>query len=255
MSEKIKDYLGVVGVIFLVFLMGATITCLSIYRDSIPKNSLRSFTVSEEGKVVAIPDVAMFSFNVTTQGGMDVSSLQEENTEKMNKAIEFLKDNDVEDKDIKTLSYNIEPRYEYVNNGQFISYPRTDREIVGYTVTQTVSVKARDFSKTGELLSGVVNNGANSVSSLSFDIDDKEAYEQEARAKAILAAKEKAKIIAGTGKFKIGRLISVQEYSSVPYFGGDRSFEAALSSKAPAPVIEAGSQDVTVNVTLTYEIK
>ncbi len=254
MSEKIKDYLGLVGVIFLVFLMGATIACLNIYNNSIPKNSLRSFTVSEEGEVVAIPDVAMFSFRVITQGGLDVGGLQNENAEKTNKAIDFLKANGVEDKDIKTLSYNIEPRYEYKNNKEFISFPRMEGEIVGYTITQIVSVKARDFSKTGEILSGVVDNGANFVSNLSFDIDDKEEYEQEARAKAILAAQEKAKIIAGTGKFKIGRLISVQEYSS-PIYRNFMTAEKLDMASSVEPAIEAGSQEVTVNVTLTYEIK
>ena len=133
-------------------------------------------------------------------------------------------------------------------------------EIVGYTITQTVAVKVRDFGKIGAIVSGVVENGANSVSQLSFAIDDPDMFESEARGQAIQKAKEKAKAVAKAGGFSVGRLLSIQEGGSPIYYpmyekaALDYGMGGAVSS-APAPTIEPGSQEVKIFVTLVYEIE
>ncbi|MBI4094576.1 MAG: SIMPL domain-containing protein [Candidatus Liptonbacteria bacterium] len=209
-----------------------------------------------EGKVVAVPDVARFTFSTITQGGLDIAALQAENTSKVNKAIAFVKSNGVDAKDIRTESFNLEPRYQY------FSCPRTGGpcpppEIVGYTARQTVSIKVRDFAKIGALLSGVVENGANSVSQLSFTIDDPFAVENEARAEAIAKAQEKAKAVARAAGFRIGRLISVDEGYTPIFRTFDKAEALGFGGAAPAaaPSIEPGSQEVMVTVTLRYEIQ
>ena len=108
------------------------------YAQSIQPSSFRSFGVSADGKAVGIPDVAQFSFSVITEGGKDIGALQKDNTEKVNKAIDFVKKNGVEAKDIKTEQYGLEPRYQYFACKTGACPPA---EIVGYSVRQTVSVK------------------------------------------------------------------------------------------------------------------
>jgi uncharacterized protein YggE len=129
---------------------------------------------------------------------------------------------------------------------------------VGYTITQSVEVKVRDFSKAGDILSGVVGSGANSVSSLNFTIDDPTRVQSEARAQAIQKAKEQAETVAKAGGFKVGRLLSIDEGYSPVYdrsYGMGGSNESMKSmSAAPVPAIEPGSQDIVVNVNLRYEI-
>jgi hypothetical protein len=256
MNKTIKNALGIAGVIFAVMLAASVASYANTYSKSIEPSSFRSFSVSAEGDAVGIPDIAEFTASVVTEGGTDIGKLQEENTEKINAIIAYVKDNEVEDKDIKTGSYSISPRYEYCY-GEGVCPPRS---IKGYTITSSVTIKARDFDKAGEMLSGVVQEGANTVSSLMFKIDEPDTYAKEARDEAIAKAKVKAKELAESAGFKIGRLLSINEGYSTPYYLGAgydsyaKTEEMALSSRMPVP-IEAGSQELTSTVTLTYEIR
>lgn len=262
MNNKLKNILGIalVAAVF-VFAFGY-LDYVASYSRSTQPSSYRSFSVSGEGKVTAIPDIAQFTFSVVTQGGKDIAALQKENTDKTNSAIDFLKAQGIEAKDIKTTKYNMEPRYQYYSckNPESSVAPCPPAEIVGYTITQTVLVKIRDFTKIGTIISGVVENGANSVSSLSFTIDDRTALENQAKEKAITQAREKAQLVAKAGGFIVGRLLSVDE-GYTPYYayglGSEetKKMSALDSVEAAPPTIEAGSQEITVDVTLRYEIK
>jgi hypothetical protein len=257
--DKPKIYLGS-AIVLAVFLFVVGYLCyVGAYSKSIQPGSYRSFSVSGEGKITTIPDIAQFTFSVITEGGKDIASLQKDNTDKTNKAIDFVKIQGVETKDIKTTNYNLSPKYQYYNCDRLSSItPCPPAEIVGYTITQTISVKIRDFAKIGDIMSGVVNSGANSVSSLSFGIDDQTAVENQAREKAIAKAREQANLVAKAGGFKVGRLISIEEgytpYYSTKGLGGGISYDSVAVPEA-APVIEAGSQEITVSVTLRYEIQ
>lgn len=254
MNTKIKDILAGVTILFLLVLSGAAISYVRTYDRQAQPGNFRSFSVTGEGTVVAVPDVAQFTFTVITEGGEDVASLQEENANKTNAAIDYLKENGIEDEDIKTQQYNVQPRYQYSpcrGDG-----PCLPPEIVGYTINQSVSVKARDFDKAGELLSGVAKAGANSVSQLSFTIDDPSELENQARAEAVAEAAEKAEAIADAGDFKVGPILSIGEFNSpqpIPYAQG---FGGAYAEDARTTVaVEPGSEEVTVSVTVTYEIR
>lgn len=258
MDNKLKNYLAMALVLAIFVFAFGYLNYVYTYSKSAEPASYRSFSVSGEGKVTAIPDIANFTFSVITQGGKDISSLQAENTEKANNAIDFLKAQGIEAKDIKTSNYSINPRYQYYDCKEPYSSitPCRSAEIVGYTITQTVSVKIRDFDKIGTVVSGVVDNGANSVSSLSFTIDDPTALEDQAKEQAIAQAREKAKLVAKAGGFDVGKLISIEE-GYVPYYayGKGTSDTAMESVSSPVPAIEPGSQEITVNMTLRYEIK
>lgn len=270
MSEKIKNYIGIAVIIAVLLFALAYLRYVDSYAKNVEPASFRSFTVTGEGKAVAIPDVAQFTFSVITEGGKKIADLQKENTDKTNKIIEFLKKLGVEAKDIKTINYSVDPKYQYYScppviyqEGGAQSSPRPcpPPEISGYTISQTVSVKVRNFDKSGEILAGVVENGANSVSQLNFTIDDRSAVEQEAREEALSRAKEKAVATAKAGGFKLGRLLTIEEGSApypIPYesYGyGGASPLVADKAALPPPTLEPGSQEITVTVSLKYEIQ
>ena len=234
------------------------------YASSIQPTSFRSFSVSADGKVVAVPDVAKFTFSVLTEGGKSLADLQASNTKKVNAAIDFVKSKSVDAKDIKTQQYSVDPRYQYYScpHPESSVTPCPPADIVGYTVTQSVAVNVRDFNTIGDILAGVVTKGANSVSSLQFTVDDPTAPQNQAREEAIKKAQDKASAIAKAGGFSLGRLLSIDEGTTPqPYY----PVYAMADSKAmgigggavatPAPSVEPGSQDVNVTVTLRYEIK
>lgn len=277
LSEYSKiDYFKWVKAIAILVVAFSVASYAGTYSKSIQPSSFRSFSVSGEGKVVAIPDVAEFSFTVITEGGSDLVKTQAENTAKINAAIKFVKSEGVKDADIKTQNYNISPRYQNyqcdylrplplgVESGaaispEYYSRPCPPAEIVGYTISQAVLVKARDFDKIGALLVGVVENGANSVYGPNFTIDDPTEIENEARAKAIGNARIKALSIVKAGGFRLGRVLAISEGGYYPPYYQRFAENAIADGKgggiASAPAIEPGSQDVVVNVSITYEIR
>ena len=247
-NDQIKSYLYITIIIALLLGAFASIKYVSAYSKSSQPSSYRSFNVSGDGKEVVVPDVGQFSFGVITEGDKDIAKLQKENTDKINKAIEFLKGKGIDKKDITTENYSVDPRYQYFNCVSGRVCPPA--EIIGYNVNQTVSVKIRNFDIIGDTLSGVVQNGANNVSQLQFTIDDPTEVQNLAREKAIAKA----------GDFGLGRLLSIEEGSQsapVPMaingygMGGEMARDKAVS----VPSIEPGAKEVNVYVTLTYEIE
>jgi uncharacterized protein YggE len=278
MNQTTKNVLGVAIVLAVLAVGYAAISFVNSYGESIQPSSFRSFYVSGQGKAIAIPDIAEFTFTVITQGGKDVSALQSQNTTAANKAIAFVKSEGVADKDIKTQYYNVSPDYQTYNcnieqplvysgassgsTGSVIGVspvrPCPPASIVGYTVTQTVDVKIRDFAKIGDIMGGVVTNGANEIGQLSFTLDDPSAAQNQAEADAIAKAKTEAQAIAQAGGFKIGRLLNVQTGNSYPtynYAQVSGGMESVKSAPTAAPAIQAGSEEVDMTVTLQYEIQ
>lgn len=262
MDKDIKNYhnfwiIEAKVVLFFLFIIAVFWYVSAYSRSVVPE---RTFTVSGEGKVVAVPDIARINIGVLTEGGKNLTDLQRQNTEKVNRFISYLKEQGIDEKDIKTEYYNISPRYQYFSCPPTTvplgveTYPEIrpclPSEIIGYSISQSVLVKVRDLNKTGDILSGVVERGANTVSGPNFTIDDPVGLENEARESAIKQAREKAKSMAKAGGFRVGKLISIQEGFVSPYF------PVAFEAKGGAvPSIEPGSQEIVVNVTLTYEIK
>lgn len=210
--------------------------------------SAKTVSVSAEGKVTVSPDIAKISFSVVSEG-VNPKALAEDNNKKMNSAINLIKSQGVDEKDIKTVEYNLNPRYEYDKKTKktFIS---------GYSLTQSVLVKVRDLDKTAEILAGLPELGINQIGQISFEIDEPEKYLVEARDQAFNKAKIKAGEMAAKNGVRLGKVINFSDYQSgpIPYYNsfGKGGQMEALSS---APSIQPGSQEVTVNVSVTYEIK
>ena len=246
-------------VLFFLFIIAVFWYVSAYSRSVVPE---RVFTVSGEGKAVAVPDIAQLSIGVLTEGGKNLTELQKQNTEKINRIISYLKEQGIDKKDIKTEYYNISPRYQSTPCPIYQqTYPEIIRpcpsspEIIGYSISQTISVKVRDLNKVGDVLAGAVERGANNVYGPNFTIDDPVGLQNQAREAAIKQAREKAKSMAKAGNFRLGKLISIQEGfypGPIPLFEGKADGRGGIGS---APAIEPGSQDIVINITLTYEIR
>jgi len=216
----------------------------------------KTFSVDGSGDVDTAPDLATFSATVTSDGGKNVAEVQAMNSDKMNKVNAFLKDQGIDKKDMKTTQYNLSPRYSYAS---CLSGNCPAPTITGYSLTKTLSVKVRESDKIGELLSGVVVNGANNVSEVRFVIDDDTAAKDAAREEAIADARKKAVATAKAAGFRLGKLVSLYENSNLmPQENGMGGYGGAMdfSTKVAAPpVVEPGTQNTKVQVTMTFEIK
>ena len=210
-------------------------------------------SVSGTGEVYVTPDIASITISVQTEN-RDVSVASEENSTKMNNVIEYIKSEGVESRDIKTTGYNINPRYEWNND-------TGKRILAGYEVSQSATIKIRDLSKIGSIISNSTVKGANDISSLSFIVDDDESAKDEAKELAIKDAKTKAEELEKLLGIKMVKIVSYSEYSSdytprATVYNESLSYAKQLDSSAGfTPTIEAGENKITSTVTITYSIR
>ena len=226
------------------------------YGRSVNQSYYRTFSVTGEGIVTSVPDIAQFSSTVVTEGGLNVAEVQSQNSEKMNAVIEFLKNQDIDAKDIKTQQYSVVPKYDYTPCIEGRSCPPP--KITGYSVQQSVLTKVREMDKVGGLLSGVVEHGANTVSDISFVIDDSTKVKNNARELAIEDAQKQAQSIAKASGFRVGKLISLYEDSGAIDTPSPYASEMAagdMKQVSATPSIEPGSNEQKVKMTITYEIR
>lgn len=215
--------------------------------------------VSGEGYVFAVPDVANVSFTIE-QKAATVHAAQDVVTKKINETIKFLKDSGIAEKDIKTTNYSANPDYTYPTPcaDRLCTQVYTSPKIVGYTVSNTITVKIHDTAKVGEILDGLGSRGVAGLSGPDFTVDDPEAVKAEARAKAIEDAKEKAEVLSK----QLGvRLVSIVRFSEsgggypVPMYAKMGDMELQSSVGGGAPEMAVGQSKYTSNVTITYEIR
>lgn len=245
-----------------IFLIAATVYMFkSIRYVGSGLSASNTISVSGDGEVFAVPDTATFSVSIQERA-KDVKTAQAAATKKSNDIIAYLKDAGVEEKNIQTADYNVSPQYEYSNGACTSGYCQPGKQtLVGFEVTQTLTVKVKDTDKAGELLSGVGSKGASSVSGLSFTIDDQDALEADARDKAIADAKSKADELADSLGVSIVRVVGFSESSFQPYAYGrggiamDAMTMSAKAEAAPAPELPVGQNKITSNVNITYEIR
>ena len=261
-TQKKQLYTAVfaVVVILAVFLGIKSINALKEYsyigRGSYAANVV---TVTGKGEVMAIPDIASFSFSVV-ELGKTVGDAQDKASKKMNDAIDAIKALGVAEKDIQTTGYNSYPKYEY-NQGICTDRmcPPSKQVLTGYEVSQTITVKVRKTADAGGILTKVGGLGVSNISGLNFVVDDIEAVQAEARDKAIADAKDKADKLEKSLGVKFVRIINFYEGGNygVMGMGGDMMSAKAVSfeSAQVAPQLPVGENKVTSQVSITYEIQ
>ena len=255
--QDIYKWAWIVLIILAVFLGVRTLASLKGLRDTSP--SYNTITVTGEGEVNALPDLATFSFTVSADA-KTVSAAQEEVTQKVDAVLEAIKSLGVEEKDIKTTDYSVYPRYSYnqMPCTQF-SCPPSRQTLEGYTASHNVTVKVRKTDDAGKILAAAGEKGATNLSGISFTIDDPEELRSEARALAIKNAREKADVLTDNLGVKLVRVVSYSDSSNggiVPYYREALSMGGADATvPAKAPSLPTGENKIQITVNVTYEIR
>jgi uncharacterized protein len=216
-------------------------------------------TVQGEGEVMAKPDIGEFSFSVMAEG-KTAAEAQDKSAQALNAALAFLKEGGVEDKDVKTSNYYLNPKYRYDTGVCTTMYcPPSNPVIDGYEVSQTVTVKVRDLNKSGDLISGVGDKGATNISGLSFTIDDMTDLKSQAREAAIADAKANADKLAKDLGVRIVRMTGYWENEGGMYPMYDRSYmggDMAMAEEAKmSPQMPVGENEIKSTVSITYEVR
>ncbi len=214
-----------------------------------PTTNPATISVSADAKVSTPPDIAMLSFGVTTGRQSTAKDATTNIAKNMTAVIAAVKALGIEEKDITTQSFSLNPVYDYTTNGQI---PR------GFEATQMLSVKVRDLDKVGDVLTAATNAGANQANGISFSVDQPDEMKAKAREMAIEKAKAKAQVLAHDLGMSLGRITGFTEdgnYYSPPTPMMMRSDMAGATKEMANIQIPTGEQDITSNVTITYELR
>lgn len=217
-----------------------------------------AISVSGSGEAIAVPDTAEFTFSVSQEGDTAVE-VRDAATRSIDDALQALKDHSVNESDIKTIAYSLQPRYEY-RPETCVRFPcERTRVQNGYTLDQTVLVKVRDLDRAGEVIEAVTNAGVQTVGGLSFTIADEDKPKEEARKMAIDNARSKADKLAEDLGVSVVRIIGFSEDGDYPRPYYAATMEAGIGGDAAlaktTPSVPAGENSVTSQVTITYEIR
>lgn len=235
-----------------IILLAIIVSAFAIYLEfqKLPENTNypETITVQAQGKATVKPDIASIKIGISTDG-KKVEEITTQNNDKMNKILANLKALGIEERDLQTTNYSLSPQYWWNKDGQ--------RFFQGYTLTQEVMVKIRDFAKIGKAIETATTGGANITQDLQFIIDDQEKIKEIARKDAIEKAKNKARQIATLSGFKLGKIINYYEdnYYPGPIMMKESAGAGNISSSIPAPDIQPGTQEITVTINLVYKIK
>lgn len=224
------------------------------------QQGLATISVSGEGEVMALPDLGQFSYTVTATG-TDAVAARSKAAETAIAIVAYLNSVGVEDRDIRTEYYNLNPRYRWevrpCPGGNFC--PPGESVQDGFEVTEGVTVRVRNLSQAGELIGGVSDLGA-SVSGLSFTIDDESSLKAEAREQAITDAKAQAQVLADQLGVRLVRFMGYFEDEGFlpPYrSGGDMAVrESSLAMPTTFdPEPQPGERTIKSRVTVTYQVR
>jgi len=201
--------------------------------------------INASGEVNRVPDLAIISAGVVTRATTARSALQQA-ANKMARVRAALAKAGVADRDIQTSNINLNPDYAYENNRP----PR----LTGYNASNQVTVKFRDIANAGEILDALVAEGANSINGPTLTIDKPQAALDEARTRAIAAARARADLYARSLGMRVVRVVAISEsgghFPSPPPMAMMRAEAADASTK-----IDPGEQTLQVNVAMTFELQ
>lgn len=244
-ARFITPFVCLVTFFILLFVYTKIAVPLPFSVTSVTTQKSDTFNVTGEGKVTAKPDIASVTAGISVQS-QTVKAAQDQINSVINKVSQAVKQTGVDSKDIQTTNYSIYPAFDYTGGTQ---------RITGYSASTNIFIKVRDLDNVNSVIDAATNSGANQISGVSFDVDDKAKFENEVRQKAVDEAKKKALDASRIAGFRLGRIINYSE--NLP--GGPRPLSmivGALDKAAGAPTqIKPGSSEITVSVTLSYEIQ
>ncbi len=287
-SEELSSFLKGAGIICIgllsLFILVKTVNEIKTYTTigSTPETQ-NVISVTGKSEMFIKPDITTFSWTVDGEG-RTVEAAQTAASEKGNKAIAFLKEKGIKEADIKTTNYYTSTKYDTQVRPCAVSRPaspaideapdtavssapmiapcsNTDQVAVGYTVQQTVEVKVRNVNDypnlTSELVAGLGSIGAK-VSNPYSTVDNPDKYQQKVRQEAIVKARNEAEALAKSLGVKLVKVVGYSDNSYPAYPMYDMAMSARGSAgnmASPAPSLPTGTNKISADVMVTYQIR
>ena len=202
-----------------------------------------TINVAGHGKVDGTPDVMTVTMGVQTIDPSAQAALQR-NNDRANALITALKNKGVAAKDIQTVDLNVSPNFD------------KNFHVTGYSASNTVSAKLRDLSKAGEVIDTAALTAGEDVrlQGVSFSIDNTSSLVAQARADAIKDALAQGRQLATAAGVHLGAIRTIDDTGTALPQPQYLAQNGMLRDAAAAVPIEAGSQELSVDVTVVFDI-
>ena len=206
-------------------------------------------TVTGEGVAKKAPDMAVITLTVLREGETARAALDANNSA-MGSVLSAMEADGIAEKDLQTSGFSIQPRY---------SAPAPEKkppqapQIVGYQVSNTLSVRIHDLTKVGDILDQSVSLGVNQGGNILFTNEDPSQAMSEARKSAMADAIAKAKALTDAAGVGLGAISRISEQTSEPHPMPMMRAAFKAGDQAGVP-IAAGSSEFRASVTVTWEI-
>jgi len=202
----------------------------------------RLISVTGTSEVSVAPDEAILTFSIETRD-KDLAAAKSEHDSRFKKVMALTQEDGIEPKYIQTSNLTMEPEYSEEKITKFL----------GYVLSQTIQITLKDVSKYEDLMTRLLQAGVNRVNGIEFRVSEPRKFKDEARSKAIQAAREKAtSMAAGLGQ-TIGKPWDISEAEEVyvvnSTFGADRSRYAAAPSES---TIAPGQIKISASVKVSF---
>ena len=195
-----------------------------------------------EGVIHVVPDVAFVTVSAESRAS-NPREAQRQNAEAMTAVQQKLQQARVPRDAIRTVAYDLEPVFEYVNGRQV---PR------GYVARNTIDVRVDDLDRVGEILDLAASSGATAIGGVRFDIKNRETFERDALKQAVVDARARADAAAAGAGRAIDHVLRIEETRSVEIVRPQ--LRTAMAEAASTPIV-AGDLEVRAQVTFTAVLK
>jgi uncharacterized protein YggE len=199
----------------------------------------RLVTVTGEASLSVAPDSAAIRIGVTSQG-KTAKAASETNAKQMTAVLTAIKADGIAERDIQTSRLSLQPQYDPNKGGT--------ANLLGFQVTNQLTVTIRDIGKLPDLLDGAIAAGANEMSGIEFIVSGQSKLLDQVRAEAIADAHRKAALYAQAAGVKVGPVMMISEEGVSPPVPAMRALRAGAVPIAP------GEQTLRATVTVSYEL-
>jgi uncharacterized protein len=196
-----------------------------------------------EGSVHVAPDYAQIRGGVTIKG-KTVREATDANSKLMAAVTAALLNAGIAQADIQTAQFSIQPLY---------AQPQNEQKLIGYNVSNQVTVTVRSLGKISEILDRMVDAGATDIGNVAFLHSNPAKALDQAREAAVADARRKAELYAHASGFTLGRVAWLTEDTGAMPPVPTPMFRAQASMAAPVP-IAPGEDTLRVQITVGFDI-
>ncbi len=220
------------------------VTNLPAQAQQLPLSPVRGVIVIGEGSVSVAPDYARIGSGVTTRA-KTAKEAADANAKAMVAIIAMLVSAGIEQKDIQTSRFSVQPIYE-------LHPPNSEQKLTGFSVSNQINVTIRQIGKVGDILDRLVTTGATDVGSVEFLHSDVSKTLDTAREAAVADARRKAELYARAAGLTLGSVTWITEDSGyAPPMPMAMRTGGAMAAGAP---IAAGEDTLQVRITVSFDM-